>query len=106
MDQQPVLNIMQDPAYSMGAVVSRSILKKPNGNITLFAFDAGEGLSEHTAPFDAFLLVPEGSAEVTVGGILHTLGAGDSVILPARVPHSVRGIEAFRMLLVMIKDQA
>lgn len=90
--------------YSPGAVVSRALVKRPAGTVTLFAFDAGEGLSEHTAPFDALLHVVEGRAVVTIAGRESAMAAGDIVELPARIPHAVRAVERFKMLLVMIRD--
>lgn len=86
-----------------GAVVSRTLINKSAGTVTLFAFDAGEGLSEHTAPFDAPLLVIEGDADITIGGAIHRVGAGQIVVLPAGVPHAVRAISPMTMMLVMIR---
>lgn len=86
-----------------GSVVSRMLLKAPQGNVTLFAFDAGEGLSEHTAPFDALVLGVDGEAAVTVADTPHRLAAGDLLRLPANVPHAVHAETPFTMLLVMIR---
>ena len=86
-----------------GSVVSRMLLKKSSGNVTLFAFGAGEGLSEHTAPFDAFVTVVEGAAEIDLDGTPHTLQAGDMLIMPADVPHAVRATTDMKMLLVMLR---
>jgi quercetin dioxygenase-like cupin family protein len=86
-----------------GAVVSRTLLKKPAGTVTVFSFDAGEGLSEHTAPFDALVLGLEGEAEVTIAGEPQTLGAGEILKFPAGRPHSVKAITPFKMLLIMIR---
>lgn len=88
-----------------GAVVSKTIIKKPAGNVTLFAFDKNEGLSEHSAPFDALVSVVEGKAIITIGGEPHVLEAGESIIMPANVSHAVKATEAFKMLLIMIKQQ-
>jgi quercetin dioxygenase-like cupin family protein len=90
--------------YQPQGVVSRALVKRSSGTVTLFAFDRGESLSEHTAPFDALLYVIEGAAEVVVGGKVHRVESGEAIDLPARVPHAVRAIEAFKMLLVMIRD--
>lgn len=88
-----------------GAVVSKTIIKKPAGTVTLFAFDKDEGLSEHSAPFDALVNVVEGKAIITIGGEPFTLETGESIIMPANIPHSVKAAEAFKMLLIMIKQQ-
>lgn len=90
--------------YAAAAVVSKTIIKKPSGNVTLFAFDQGEGLSEHTAPFDALVQVLEGVVEVTLGGKSHALRGGDSIIMPATIPHALKAIEKFKMMLTMIKS--
>jgi quercetin dioxygenase-like cupin family protein len=90
-------------AYQAGAVVSRTLIKSPGGTVTAFAFDAGEGLSEHTAPFDALVLMIEGEAEISISGKAHSLRGGQLVKLPARQPHAVKAITRFKMLLVMIK---
>ena len=90
--------------YQAGSIVSRTLLDGKNGSITLFAFDAGQGLSEHTAPFDAFVEVLDGAAEVTVSGRGMTVKAGEAVVMPAGEPHSVRAPRRFKMLLVMVKS--
>jgi len=90
--------------YREGSVVSREILKGKAGSVTLFAFDAGEGLSEHTAPFDALVSVLDGEAEITIGGERHRVGEGEAIIMPAGIPHAVKGLRRFKMLLVMIKE--
>lgn len=90
--------------YASGAVVSKTIIKKSTGNITLFSFDKGEGLTEHTTPFDALVQILDGNAEITIGGNPNSLQAGDAIILPANVPHSLKAIEKFKMLLTMIKS--
>jgi len=89
--------------YQKDSIVSREIIRKKTGTLTLFAFDAGQGLSEHTAPFDAFVHVLDGSAEVTISGKTSTLKAGESIIMPANQPHAVRAPSPFKMLLVMIR---
>jgi quercetin dioxygenase-like cupin family protein len=90
--------------YSSGAIVSKTVLKKQTGNISLFAFDKGEALSEHTASFDALIQVVDGRGEVTTGGKPSLLNTGESIILPANVPHAVRAVEKFKMVLTMIKS--
>ena len=89
--------------YQSGSVVSRTLVKKPAGTVTVFAFDAGEGLSEHTAPFDALLMNLEGEAEVSIAGTPYHLSAGQVLELPAGRPHAVKAITRFKMLLLMIK---
>lgn len=89
--------------YSAGAVVSKTILDKKTGTLTLFAFDKGQGLSEHTAPYDATVQILDGTAELTVGGKPNVVKAGQLFIMPANVPHSLRAAERFKMLLIMIR---
>jgi quercetin dioxygenase-like cupin family protein len=89
--------------YQTGAVVSKEIARKPKGTITVFAFDQGQGLSEHTAPFDAFVQILDGAARITVGGTPRTVRAGEYIVMPADVPHALDAVEPFKMLLVMIR---
>lgn len=89
-----------------GAVVSRVIAKSGGGNVTLFAFDRAQGLSEHTAPFDALVQVVDGSLELTIGGKPVTVEAGEIVLMPAGIPHALHAPEACRMLLTMIRDNS
>jgi quercetin dioxygenase-like cupin family protein len=91
-------------AYQDDAIVSRTLLGKKAGTVTLFAFGAGQGLSEHSTPFDALLLVVEGAMEVTISGTPHALEAGDLLRLPADEPHAVHTAEPSKMLLVMIRE--
>lgn len=90
-------------AYQAGAVVSRTIIDEDQGTVTLFAFDEGQGLSEHTAPFDALVLILEGSAETTISGHKTPVKLGEMVIIPAGKPHSIRAIQKCKMLLIMIR---
>jgi quercetin dioxygenase-like cupin family protein len=90
--------------YQDGAVVSREIVKKSTGNVTLFAFDQGEGLSEHTAPFDALVQVLEGEAEIMVSGQSHRLQGGDMMLMPAGQPHALKAVKRFKMMLTMIRS--
>ncbi len=92
-------------AYQDGSVVSRTIMSEKSGTVTLFAFDEGEYLSEHTAPFNALLQVLDGEAEVTVAGIKSVVGKGEGIILPAGKPHAVKAPARFKMLLTMIRGQ-
>ena len=96
-------NLKNDVAYADGSIVSKILLKKDTGNITLFAFDAGQGLSEHTAPFDAVVHILDGKAEITIGGKSNEVKAGEMLIMPAKVPHALHAPERFKMLLVMIR---
>jgi len=89
--------------YQAGAVVSRTLIKMPAGTVTAFAFDAGEGLSEHTAPFDALVLMVEGEAEISIAGTPHRVKAGELLRLPAHQPHALKAVTRFKMILVMIK---
>ena len=90
--------------YQSGAIVSRVLLKRKLGSITVFAFDAGEALSTHSTPFAALIQVLEGEAEVTLSGKFHRLGSGDSLLMPADAPHAVRAAIQFKMLLTLYKD--
>lgn len=90
--------------YQDGAVVSRTLVRRPAGTITLFAFDGGQGLSEHTAPFDAIAQILEGDAEITISGRPLSLGAGEMVLMPANQPHAVKALSRFKMLLIMIRS--
>lgn len=90
--------------YQEGAVVSRTIIEAQTGTVTLFAFGAGQGLSEHSAPFDALVYVLDGRAEVIIDGQANDVGAGQMIIMPADVPHALHAPEAFKMLLVMIRS--
>jgi len=92
-------------SYAGNSVVSKTLLKKETGNITLFAFDKGQGLSEHTAPFDAVVHILDGQAEITIGGQPIIVSADEMLIMPANVSHSLRAIEQFKMLLIMIKGE-
>jgi quercetin dioxygenase-like cupin family protein len=90
-------------AFQPGAVVSRTVVKKPAGTVTAFAFDAGEGLSEHTAPFDALALNLSGEADISISGIPHRVTTGQLVKLPAGRPHAIKAVTPFKMLLIMIR---
>jgi quercetin dioxygenase-like cupin family protein len=98
-----VLHLTEMAGYQEGAVVSRQITKAEAGNVTLFAFDKDQGLSEHTAPFDALVHVLEGEAEVTISSQPYVLGAGDAIIMPAGQPHALKALKRFKMLLTMIR---
>lgn len=89
--------------YSKGGVISKQILKNAAGNITLFSFDEGQGLTEHTAPFDAMVQVLEGEVEIRIGGNPNVLKQGETIIMPASIPHALQAVKPFKMLLTMIK---
>ena len=91
-------------AYQDGSVVSREIHKKKTGTVTVFAFDAGQGLSEHTAPFDAMVNIIDGEAEITIAGIPRHVSAGELIIMPAGKPHSLKAVKRFKMMLIMIRS--
>lgn len=103
-DTAPVNRLVDMVGYQDGAVVSRTVLKQPAGNVTLFAFDAGQELSEHTAPYDALVQVLDGEAEITIAGRPHRLRAGDLILMPANKPHALRAFARFKMLLTMIRS--
>jgi len=91
--------------YNEKAVVSKHILKKETGNISLFAFDKGEGLSEHTTPFDALVYIVDGKADIVINGISNVLETNEAIIMPANVPHALKAIEKFKMVLTMLKQK-
>lgn len=92
--------------YQEGAVVSRLIMKNKAGTVTLFAFDEGQGLSEHTAPFDALVNVLEGEAKITIAGNAQRVQAGEMVIMPAQQPHALQAVTRFKMMLIMIRESS
>ncbi len=96
-------NLAKHVDYADGSVVSKTLLKKDIGNITLFAFDSGQGLSEHTAPFDAVVYILDGKAEITIGGKASTVKAGEMLIMPANISHALHAETRFKMLLIMIR---
>ncbi|MBI2521897.1 MAG: cupin domain-containing protein [Bdellovibrio sp.] len=98
-----IFNTNDSIEYSSGGVVSKQIIQRKVGNVTLFAFDKGQQLSEHTAPFDALINVIDGTGEIIINKAPFTLKAGESIIMPANIPHAVNAIEKFKMVLTMIK---
>ena len=98
-----ILRLLEMAGYQDGAVVSRQITKVDAGNVTLFAFDKDQGLSEHTAPFDALAYILEGEAQVTISGKPFDLKTGDAIIMPANEPHALKAVQRFKMLLTMIR---
>jgi quercetin dioxygenase-like cupin family protein len=98
-----VMKVSDLASYASDSIVSRALVNNKAGSLTLFAFDQGQALSEHSAPFDAVVHVVDGQAEVTIGGEKMTVGAGDLVIMPANVPHALRATSKFKMMLTMIR---
>lgn len=98
-----ILPLAAEIQYAPDAIVSKTLLNKPTGTLTLFAFDAGQGLSEHTSPFDATVQILEGEGTLTLGGKELVAKAGDLVIMPANIPHDVQAAVRFKMLLIMIR---
>ena len=98
------LNVAELVDYQDGSVVSRGVLKKETGTVTLFAFDKGQGLSEHTAPFDALVFIVDGEADVTIADSVRKVKNGEMIILPANKPHALQALKRFKMLLVMLRS--
>ena len=98
-----VLNLKEMVEYSSGGVISKQILKNQSGNITLFSFDKGQDLTEHTAPFDAVVQVLDGIAQITIAGNPNLVKKGESIIMPSNVSHALQAVERFKMLLTMVK---
>jgi quercetin dioxygenase-like cupin family protein len=90
--------------YQDGSIVSREIVKNPAGSVTVFAFDEGQGLSEHTAPFDALVQVLEGVVEITIAGKTHRLQGGELILMPAQQPHALKALQRYKMILTMIRS--
>jgi quercetin dioxygenase-like cupin family protein len=99
-----VLKIEDLIDYQEGSVVSREIIRKDTGTVTIFAFDKGEGLSEHTAPFDAMVQIVDGKAEITISGKKNVLENGEMIIMPANEPHALKALEKYKMVLTMIRS--
>lgn len=104
MDKATVVQLVDHVQYAADAVVSKTLVDRKTGTLTLFAFDAGQGLSEHTVPFDALVQVLDGEVEVTVAGEIIPAATGTLVVMPANVPHSLRAVQRFKMLLTMIRS--
>jgi quercetin dioxygenase-like cupin family protein len=103
-ERSKIFNYKESIDYSEGAIVSKTVLKKESGNISLFAFSKGEALSEHTAPFDAMIQVVDGKGEIIIGGKSFILESGQTIIMPANITHAVKAVEKFKMVLIMIKS--
>lgn len=104
MQEAAATNIKGLVNYQAGSVVSREIVRKDTGTVTIFAFDKGQGLSEHTAPFDALVQIIDGEAEIVISGTPHTVKAGELILMPAGKPHALKAIEQFKMILTMIRS--
>ncbi len=103
-DRSEVSRVVDLVSYQDGAVVSRTVIKREAGNVTLFAFDAGQELSEHTTPYDALVQVVDGEAAITVAGRSYRVRAGDMILMPAHQPHALKAVSRFKMLLTMIRS--
>jgi len=99
-----IIKLSEIVQYQSGAIVSKEIARKPTGTVTAFAFANGQGLSEHTAPFDAIVQILDGQAKITISGEEHILSAGEIIVMPANEPHSLTSLSDFKMLLTMIKS--
>ncbi|MDQ1332196.1 MAG: hypothetical protein QG576_230 [Bacteroidota bacterium] len=104
-EKAKVFSFNDSVEYASGGILSKTVLKKETGNISLFSFAKGEALSEHTSPFDAMIQVVDGKGEVTIGGKPFILDAGQSIIMPANITHAVKAVEKFKMVLTMIKSK-
>jgi len=103
-DELQVSRLVDLVSYQAGAVVSRIVLKRDAGNVTLFAFDVGQELSEHTTPYDALVQVTDGEAAITVAGRPYRVGTGEIILMPAHQPHALKAVSRFKMLLTMIRS--
>lgn len=103
-DRESGLRLIELIDYQEGSIVSRTLVNKESGSVTLFAFDEGQDLSEHTAPFDAFVYALDGEAEVKISGKAVRLKSGEMLVMPANKPHAIRALTRFKMLLIMIRS--
>jgi quercetin dioxygenase-like cupin family protein len=103
-EKSKVFSFNESIEYSDGGIVSKTVLKKQTGNISLFSFAKGEALSEHTAPFDAVIQVVDGKGEIVIGGTSYIVNTGETIIMPANISHAVKAIENFKMVLTMIRS--
>ncbi|GAB3422148.1 cupin domain-containing protein [Niabella aquatica] len=104
-EKETVFSLEEAIEYTQGGVISKQVTKSKAGNITLFSFDKEQGLSEHTAAYDAVVQILDGEAEITINGKLYQLRKGNSIIMPANIPHSLKATERFKMLLTMIRQE-
>lgn len=99
-----VFNFENSINYAENSIVSKKIISNKGGNLSLFAFDKGEELSEHTAPYDALVQIIDGNAKIILGGVINNVNKGESIIMPANIPHALKATSKFKMILTMIKD--
>jgi quercetin dioxygenase-like cupin family protein len=104
-DKAKIFSFKESVEYAEGGIVSKTVLKKETGNISLFSFAKGEALSEHTAPFDAMIQVVDGKGEIIIGGKSYFLETGQAIIMPANITHAVKAAENFKMVLTMIRSK-
>lgn len=104
-DKEKIFNLENSIEYTDGGVISKQVTKSTGGNLTLFSFDKEQGLSEHKTPFDAIVQILYGEAEITIAGKLHHLKKGDCIIMPANIPHALKAVERFKMLLIMTRQE-
>jgi quercetin dioxygenase-like cupin family protein len=104
MNTNEIYNLKDHVEYSTDSIVSKTILKKETGNITLFALSKGQEISEHSAPFDAFVQILEGEADIVLGGKSNVLKEGESIIMPANIPHALKALSDYKFMLVMIRS--
>jgi quercetin dioxygenase-like cupin family protein len=104
-EKATVIALGESIDYTSGGVISKQVIKNKAGNITIFSFDKDQGLTEHTANYDAFVQILDGQAEIRIGGNPHLLKKSDCIIMPANVPHALKAVERFKMLLTMIRGE-
>jgi quercetin dioxygenase-like cupin family protein len=104
INKSEIFELKQSVEYATGAIVSKALIKKETGNITLFAFDKDQELSEHTAPYDAMVYVMDGKVNITIDKKPYNLEEGDAIIMPANIPHALKATNPFKMMLVMIRS--
>ncbi len=104
-EKSKVIDLEKSIDYASGGVVSKQVTKNKAGNITIFSFDKDQGLTEHSANYDAFVQILDGKAEIIIAGESHHLETGDCIIMPAKIPHALKATEAFKMLLTMIRGE-
>jgi len=103
-DRSKIIKLEESVNYSDDSIVSKTVIKKETGNISIFSFDKGQKLSEHTAPFDATIIILDGQADIIINKVKYHLSKGEMIIMPANIPHAVEATEKFKMMLIMIKE--